>query len=259
MFIKGTENTPDYSLSDFWDFGTSGQYPALKVDFDGDGTATWQEFGNQRGDVPGPIPAPMVDNCVEIMTTAFISGAWSSDCASGRRPASYARLHLHLGRFVEGDNRPGIRRHRYLPLPVARPGKDRRGTGQPRLRQQKLQDRAYVGRRDLHRRGSHLRRRTDRQLHADRQRAGNSSSTANAIRLRLSQQRLCRQHQRLPSCRHQRLRRLNPRTPPNQPQLRRRNPRRPQTPAAARATPRLRIRRPVLQPSACSCWRLRWL
>ena len=93
LFIEGAENTPDYSLSDFWDFGTSGQYPALKVDFDGDGTATWQEFGNQRGDVPNPTLAPMVDNCVEIMTTAVISGAWSSDCASGRQPGSYARFY----------------------------------------------------------------------------------------------------------------------------------------------------------------------
>ena len=33
---------------DFWDFGTSSQYPVLKVDFDGDGAATWQEFGRQR-------------------------------------------------------------------------------------------------------------------------------------------------------------------------------------------------------------------
>ena len=31
-----------------WDFGTAIQYPALKVDFNGDGTATWEEFGSQR-------------------------------------------------------------------------------------------------------------------------------------------------------------------------------------------------------------------
>ncbi len=30
-----------------WDFGTSGQYPALKANFDGQGAATWQEFGDQ--------------------------------------------------------------------------------------------------------------------------------------------------------------------------------------------------------------------
>ena len=93
LSFEGTENTPDYSLSDFWDFGTSGQYPALKVDFDGDGTATWQEFGSQRGDAPGPAPAPVVDNCVEIMTTAVVSGAWSGNCASGSRAGSYARFY----------------------------------------------------------------------------------------------------------------------------------------------------------------------
>ena len=31
-----------------WDFGGDLQYPALAVDFNGDGVATWQEFGNQR-------------------------------------------------------------------------------------------------------------------------------------------------------------------------------------------------------------------
>ena len=33
---------------DVWDFGTNIQYPALKVDFDGDGDATVTEFGPQR-------------------------------------------------------------------------------------------------------------------------------------------------------------------------------------------------------------------
>ena len=37
---------------DFWDFGTVGQYPALRVDFDGDGVVSWQEFGDQRQSVP---------------------------------------------------------------------------------------------------------------------------------------------------------------------------------------------------------------
>ena len=37
---------------DPWDFGDSGQYPVLKVDFDDNGTASWQEFGDQRP-VPG--------------------------------------------------------------------------------------------------------------------------------------------------------------------------------------------------------------
>ena len=48
-------------VDDFWDFGTASEYPALKADFDGDGTATWEEFGNQRGQSPavGPTPLPV--------------------------------------------------------------------------------------------------------------------------------------------------------------------------------------------------------
>ena len=93
LSFEGTEFSPDYSLNDFWDFGTRSEYPALKVDFDGDGTATWQEFGIHRGDAPDPTPASMVDNCVEVMTTAFISGVWNIDCASSSRPDSYGRFY----------------------------------------------------------------------------------------------------------------------------------------------------------------------
>ena len=32
---------------DVWDFGASDEYPVLKVDFDGDGVASWEEFGDQ--------------------------------------------------------------------------------------------------------------------------------------------------------------------------------------------------------------------
>ena len=45
------EDTTD---DDPWDFGLAHNYPALKVDFDGNGdTATWEEFGLQRE--PGPV------------------------------------------------------------------------------------------------------------------------------------------------------------------------------------------------------------
>ena len=44
---------------DFWDFGTSGDYPALKMDFNGDGVATWWEGGGQHGRAaPTPTPTP---------------------------------------------------------------------------------------------------------------------------------------------------------------------------------------------------------
>ena len=37
---------------DPWDFGTSSQYPALRADRNGDGDATWEEFGNQLREGP---------------------------------------------------------------------------------------------------------------------------------------------------------------------------------------------------------------
>ena len=91
--FEGRGDKPGYTLSDYWDFGTSSEYPALKVDFDGDGTATWQEFGDQRGHAPGPAPAPAADNCMEIMATPAITAVWSKNCASGSRPGSYARFY----------------------------------------------------------------------------------------------------------------------------------------------------------------------
>lgn len=44
---------PSTGRDDVWHFGNSRQYPALKVDFDGDGVASWQEFGHQRGNRGG--------------------------------------------------------------------------------------------------------------------------------------------------------------------------------------------------------------
>ncbi len=38
----------DDPTRDAWDFGSDIEYPALKVDFNGDNTASWQEFGYQR-------------------------------------------------------------------------------------------------------------------------------------------------------------------------------------------------------------------
>ena len=38
----------DDPTRDAWDFGSDIEYPALKVDFNGDNTASWQEFGHQR-------------------------------------------------------------------------------------------------------------------------------------------------------------------------------------------------------------------
>ena len=43
-----TGDSADTSKADLWDFGTANQYPALKVDFDNDNSASVAEFGSQR-------------------------------------------------------------------------------------------------------------------------------------------------------------------------------------------------------------------
>ncbi len=48
--VDGDANTVD--TNDFWHFGNTDQYPALKADFDDDTTATWPEFGYQLRERP---------------------------------------------------------------------------------------------------------------------------------------------------------------------------------------------------------------
>lgn len=55
----GIYHTWNTGGEDFWDFGTSSQYPVLKVDFNGDGEPTWWEFGPQIGNRPVPPPTPI--------------------------------------------------------------------------------------------------------------------------------------------------------------------------------------------------------
>ena len=82
---------------DFWDFGTSSQYPALKVDFDGDGDATAAEFGGQHGDAPAPMPL------------VFIEGANGEYDADGDRLIEISNLEqLNAVRYdlSNGNGRP---------------------------------------------------------------------------------------------------------------------------------------------------------
>ena len=51
---------PTTGRDDFWDFGASSEYPALRADLDGDGVATWQEFGPQGRSLPAAeVPATL--------------------------------------------------------------------------------------------------------------------------------------------------------------------------------------------------------
>ena len=62
----------DAMNDDPWDFGTSSQYPALKANFDGQGTATWQEFGQQIRAGPALMATPTAGQVT--LTWSVISG-----------------------------------------------------------------------------------------------------------------------------------------------------------------------------------------
>ena len=65
-----------------WHFGTTSQYPALQVDFDGDGTASWAEFGEQR---PAPDASRVDydaddDGLIEVANLAQLNAIrWDPD------------------------------------------------------------------------------------------------------------------------------------------------------------------------------------
>ena len=66
---NGTSDKP-------WHFGTAAQYPALSVDFDGDGEATWQEFGHQLR--AGPALAAEAEQDQAVLTwTEVDSSNWT--------------------------------------------------------------------------------------------------------------------------------------------------------------------------------------
>ena len=66
----------DSTVDDPWHFGTTAQYPALAVDVNGAGGATWQELGYQlRG---GPSLTLTADGRpVALSWTAVVASAWS--------------------------------------------------------------------------------------------------------------------------------------------------------------------------------------
>ena len=100
----GDDNSATGS-DDFWDFGTSSQYPALKADVDGNGTPTWQEFGGQRGDVPTYTPpeAPTGLTAMEPEPTQ-ITFSWTAPSDNGGAPiTAYDLRHIETGAADKSD------------------------------------------------------------------------------------------------------------------------------------------------------------
>ena len=72
-----TDDTGIYAdwSADQWDFGETDEYPVLVVDFDGDGDATWEEFGYQLR--AGPSLTVTTDTgLVELRWTAVDASHW---------------------------------------------------------------------------------------------------------------------------------------------------------------------------------------
>ena len=67
----------DGAADDPWDFGTAAQYPVLVADFDGDGSATWQEFGHQLRTGPTLTATAGVGQGVALTWTAADTSPWS--------------------------------------------------------------------------------------------------------------------------------------------------------------------------------------
>ena len=67
----------DTVADDPWDFGTSAQYPVLAVDLDGNGEATWQEFGYQLRAGPVLTASTSAGQPVVLTWTAADTSHWS--------------------------------------------------------------------------------------------------------------------------------------------------------------------------------------
>ena len=97
----GDDNSATGS-DDFWDFGTSSQYPALKVDLDGNGTPTWQEFGGQRP-TPTPPGAPTGLTATAQGPTK-LNLSWSAPSDNGGAPiTAYDLRHIETGAADKSD------------------------------------------------------------------------------------------------------------------------------------------------------------
>ena len=88
---------------DPWDFGSNDQYPALRADFDGDGEATWEEFGSQpREGVPPSQTQPPVPPTIEVIPSRLFAGILHQRHSGGgprRKPGPCGRLyHLATGK-----------------------------------------------------------------------------------------------------------------------------------------------------------------
>ena len=94
--------------SDPWHFGSSTQYPVLRGDIDGDGEATWREFGYQLRDTPR-LTAAIEDGKAELVWSMVDTSHWDP-----APPVRYAvirdgeLLATGLEKLSYTDDSPGV-------------------------------------------------------------------------------------------------------------------------------------------------------
>ena len=94
--------------SDPWHFGSSTQYPVLRGDIDGDGEATWREFGYQLRDTPR-LTAAIEDGKAELVWSNVDTSHWDP-----APPVQYAvirdgeLLATGLAKLSYTDDSPGV-------------------------------------------------------------------------------------------------------------------------------------------------------
>ena len=94
---RPTGRTGFYSLwtSPNWDFGNSSQYPVLKADLDGDGTATAAEFGGQGRVAPAPQSLPGSAAIVSVSPgVGSLTVYWRAPSSNAAGIAAYDLRHI---------------------------------------------------------------------------------------------------------------------------------------------------------------------
>ena len=86
----------DTEAGDVWDFGDGSQYPALKADLDGDGTATAWEFGGQGRTAP-PMPPGTATISSVTPGPGSLTVSWRAPSGDVSGITAYDLRHIRVG------------------------------------------------------------------------------------------------------------------------------------------------------------------
>ena len=115
------DDDEDTDEDDVWDFGTSDDYPAIKVDANGDGLATWWEAGEQHGRAV-PTATPTATHTATPTETPTITPTPSATRTSTVTPTATATMTPTLTNTpVPTDTPVPTATTTYTPVPTETP------------------------------------------------------------------------------------------------------------------------------------------